>query len=145
MMKISKEIEKTASDIAVHMERLSEEQAEEIKACMREKYIHSYRGGFLWENFKKPAIIQDAEGWKRLCDFVGDQKCLMFFDDFEDKSVLAFDDGEGLYRLLHEMYGFEFYITDFETGYLLCYNHHDCLLACGLAKDQLERKNQDKP
>ena len=25
------------------------------------------------------------------------------------------------------------YITNFETDYLLCFNHHDCLLGCGTA------------
>lgn len=36
------------------------------------------------------------------------------------------------------MFGFEFYITNFETEYVICFNHHDCLLGCGTAKKWVE-------
>ena len=51
----------------------------------------------------------------------------------ECKSVLVINNGKSLYRLLDEMIGFEFFITNFETDYLLCFNHHDCLVGCGAA------------
>ena len=63
-------------------------------------------------------------------------------DDIEDKSVLVINNGKSLYKLLDEMFGFEFYITNFETNYLLCFNHHDCLLGCGTAKKWVESLNE---
>ena len=69
------------------------------------------------------------------------QQLEMFFDDIEDKSVLVISDGKSLYKLLDDMFGFEFYITNFETNYLLCFNHHDCVLGCGTAKNWVESLN----
>ena len=62
----------------------------------------------------------------------------MFFDDIEDKSIITISNGNELYKLLSEMFGFEFYITNFETDYLGGFNHHDCLFGCGTAKKWIE-------
>ena len=43
--------------------------------------------------------------------------------------------GNDLYYLLSETSGFEFYITDFNYSYLICFNHHDILYGCGRAKE----------
>lgn len=137
-MKISSEIEKVAKSNAIYINKLSEKDAWKVKQSITEKYIDSQGGVFLWENLKSAAIIQDNNGWQNICDFVGSKVCLMLFDDTEDKTVFIFKNGENLYKLLYEMYGFEFYITDFETQYLMCFNHHDCLLGCGLAKKWVE-------
>ena len=42
--------------------------------------------------------------------------------------------------LLSEMSLEEFYITDDEISYLLCFSHHDILYAAGAAKGWLEMK-----
>lgn len=62
----------------------------------------------------------------------------MFFDDCDDKNVIKIDNGNDLYRILYEMYGFEFYITNYETNYVICFNHHDCLIGCGMARNWIE-------
>lgn len=49
--------------------------------------------------------------------------------------------GEDLNYLLSETYGFEFYITDKECSYLLCFNHHDILYGCGRAEDGWNEEN----
>lgn len=138
MVKIGIEIEKTAKSNGIYIERLCEERAEIIKTNITKKYVHSYSDIFLWESFKAFAVKQTDDGWQKLCDFVGNKTCLMFFDNMEDESVFVLKNGQDLYTLLSEMYGFEFYITDFETEYLLCFNHHDCLLGCGRAKKWVE-------
>lgn len=46
--------------------------------------------------------------------------------------------GEDLNYLLSETYGFEFYITDKECSYLLCFNHHDILYGCGRAEGWID-------
>ena len=142
VMKIGSEIEKTAKSNAIYIERLCEKRAETIKRNITKEYVYSYSDIFLWEQFKAFAVKQIDDGWQKLCDFVGNKSCLMFFDNWEDEAVFVLKNGQDLYRLLGEMYGFEFYITDFETEYLLCFNHHDCLLGCGRAKKWVESINE---
>lgn len=136
-MKISGEIRKIGLVNGIAAEELSDEDGKKIKNNIALKYTHWQPGPFLWDRLKDAAIREDCAGWEKICDFVGANKCLIFFDDIEDKSVLVINNGKNLHRLLDEMYGFEFYVTDFETAYLLCFNHHDCLLACGAAKNWL--------
>ena len=137
-MKISMEIEKIAKNNAVHIERLTKEKAVIVKNSIIEKYTCSCKRIFLWDSFKEAAVLQDSNGWQKLCSFIGNKECLMFFDDGEDEAILCISNGEDLYILLYEMFGFEFYITNIMTEYLICFNHHDCLLGCGLAKKLLE-------
>lgn len=140
-MKIGIEIEKVAKSNSIYIERICEKRAEIIKRNITKKYVYSYPGIFFWEKFKAPAVIQRDDGWQKLCDFVGSKCCLMFFDNMEDESVFVLKNGKDLYTLLGEMYGFEFYITDFETEYLLCFNHHDCILGCGRAEKWVKSLN----
>ena len=140
-MKIGTEIKKVALNNDICIKDLSDKQAKAIKNDIFKKYIHSQLGTFLWDQFKDAAVIADSNGWEKLCSFVGGNSCLMFFDNIEDKSVILISNGKELYKLLDEMFGFEFYITNFETDYLLCFNHHDCLLGCGTAKKWIESLN----
>lgn len=141
-MKIGIEIEKTAKSNAIYIEKLCEKRAEIIKRNITKKYVYSYSEIFLWERFKAFAVKQRDDGWQKVCDFVGNKSCLMFFDKMEDESVFFLKNGQDLNTLLSEIYGFEFYITDIETEYLLCFNHHDCLLGCGRAKKWVESLNE---
>lgn len=50
-------------------------------------------GVFLWDHFKEPSAITDSNGWKKICTFIGENNCLMFFDDLEDKSVMIISNG----------------------------------------------------
>ena len=47
---------------------------------------------------------------------------------------------DDLVAVLGETYGFEFYVTNKEKSYLLVFNHHDILMACGDAKNWLNTK-----
>lgn len=137
-MKISSEIKKVALDSGISIKELSSEQVKKIKNDISRKYIQLQDKVFLWDSFKEPAVIADSNGWEKICTFIGEKNCLMFFDDIEDKSVITIGNGTELYKLLNEMFGFEFYITNFETDYLICFNHHDCLLGCGAAKNWIK-------
>lgn len=137
-MKISEEIIKTALDSGICVKELPNEYVKRIKKAIFKKYVQSQPGTFLWEHFIHPSVIADSNGWEKICTYIGENNCLMFFDDIEDKSVILISNGNDLYKLLNMMFGFEFYITNFETDYLVCFNHHDCLLGCGTAKNWIE-------
>ena len=139
MMKISNEIKKFAIDNNIFIDELSIEQIVELRNNIKKKYIHTCRSRFLWEYLKDPSIVMDKEGWKKICDFIENKKCVMFFDIDEDNSMIVINNGQTLYKIISEMFAFEFYITDFETNFLICFNHHDCLLCCGTAKNWLDK------
>lgn len=137
-MKISENIKKVAEINDIFVEILPAEQVQIIKSSVFEKYIGRKKGIFLWENFINATVVNNKEGWKLIADFVGRKKCLMFFEDSEDNNMIVLENGKALYKLLYEMYGFEFYITNFETEFVICFNHHDCLIGCGTAKKWVE-------
>ena len=53
----------------------------------------------------------------------------------EEKEMFLVQSGEDLNYILSETYGFEFYITDKQYSYLLCFNHHNILYGCGVAEE----------
>ena len=62
-------------------------------------------------------------------------KCVLFFNKSDEKSMFLINSGNDLDFILSETYGFEFYVTDLDCSYLLCFNHHDILYGCGAAYD----------
>ena len=57
----------------------------------------------------------------------------------EEEEMILIQSGEDLNYILSETYGFEFYITDKQCSYLLCFSDHDILYGCGTAKEWIER------
>jgi hypothetical protein len=48
--------------------------------------------------------------------------------------------GSSLDQLLSNTFGFEFYVTDLNADYLICFNHHDVLVGCGNAQQWLHAR-----
>lgn len=143
IMRISSAIEKAAKVNSITIEKLERSSSEKIKSQIYQKYIKTKKGIFLWEKFEKFSTLQDSAGWKLLSDFVGEKECLMFFEN-GDNTIIRIRNGSDLHSLLYEMFGFEFYITNFETDYVLCFNHHDCLVGCGTAKAWIEELDKER-
>lgn len=49
--------------------------------------------------------------------------------------------GNNVVKILSEMFNVEFYVTNKNNDYLLSFNHHDILSACGNAKEWLKQYN----
>jgi len=109
-----------------------------IKKYINESFaIYGSIYGYLWEHTKDALSVRDGNAWKRIPEFISEHMCIMFFNSFDEKASVTFMKGEDVGLILGDMYGFEFYLTNEATEYLLCYNHHDYLIACGTAKDWL--------
>jgi hypothetical protein len=54
--------------------------------------------------------------------------------------MFLFASGTDLAGTLAECVGFEVYFTDPDASYLLIHNHHDNVIACGRAKEWLEKQ-----
>lgn len=137
-MKISEEIIEVTKENNITIEILDEEQEDKILACVYQKYIHKNNSIFLWENLKDCSILNDKNGWIYIKDFVKNNNCIMFFNNLDDNKMISVNGGEDLYKILYNTYGFEFYITDKNTQYLICFNHHECLLGCGTAREWID-------
>ena len=46
--------------------------------------------------------------------------------------------GEDVINIIGELFNIEFYLSNRETKYLVCYNHHNILIASGDARQWLE-------
>jgi hypothetical protein len=97
----------------------------------------------MWENLLDSASVQNPDGWQWISDFVGSRRCVLLFDAAEEVEMLDVPSGEALENLLANSYHFEFYVTDGDASYLICFNHHDMLICCGSARAWLEGLDLD--
>ncbi|MCR4801871.1 MAG: hypothetical protein K5895_02540 [Lachnospiraceae bacterium] len=86
---------------------------------------------WLWEKLVNYEALSDSEGWSYIQNYVSDESCIMFFNQFDEKKMFIIANGKDLQYILSETSGFEFYITDIKCSYLICFNHHDILYGCG--------------
>ena len=93
---------------------------------------------FMWECFKDCVSYQDSNAWSLICNYVKDNECIMFFNKSDDKNAFLISNGTELQRILEDSFGFEFYITDRDQSYVICFNHHDVLYGCGAAREWVE-------
>lgn len=137
LFKISKEIERVANDWEILIEILSSEQAEDIKRSISQKYTDGGTGGCLWGHLINYSVLRDSYAWAIIDEFVDDEdkeECLLFFND--DENVFEIKNGRDLYKILAETCeNREFYITNFETKYLMCFNQYGCLYGTGTARE----------
>lgn len=136
-MKICEDLLKTARENNLQLTLLSKEQAIKIKKDIENKYLKADNNrSFMWENLKESIVISDTNGWEKLSDYVKQNSCIILFDESDE--AISIRNGNELHTLICEMYGFEFYITNSITDYLLCFNHHDCIVGSGEACEWLE-------
>lgn len=90
--------------------------------------------GLLWERLNSYESLADNNGWMYIQEFVQDDSCIMFFNQDDEKKMFRISNGKDLHYILSETCGYEFSITDIKCSYLLCFTHHDVLMACGNAK-----------
>lgn len=97
----------------------------------------------MWEAVSDCASVQNADAWEWIADFVGARPCVLLFDASEEVEMFGVPSGEALESLLANCSQFEFYVTDVDASYLICFNHHDFLICCGDARAWLEGLDVD--
>ena len=135
MFKISNNIYDAIKNNDISIEELSYSICSNIRKDICIKYVDeskNYR--LLWEKLSECEFLNDSDGWSYIKDFVNDDELIMFFNEDDEDKMFRIKNGEELYFILSETYGYEFYITNINTTYLICFNHHDILCGCGEAK-----------
>lgn len=145
MFKISEHIYNELKDSDIVIEKIEFNKKKEILDMIFDKYINcNIKSTMLWEKFIHSEAINDDMAWSYIKDFINDNECIMFFNQDEEKEMFLIRSGWDLNFLLSETYGFEFYITNMDCLYLLCFSHHDILYGCGIAEEWIKKMKKDK-
>ncbi len=87
----------------------------------------------IWENLHSEASVQEHEGWRRIGGFCAGRRCILIFNPQREETAFEFEDGSEITAVIAECFRFEFYVTDDQYSFLICFNHHDFLIAAGQA------------
>mgnify|MGYP003301568927 CR=1 FL=1 len=129
----------------VNADRIDEKQSNEIWHNIVAKYTNARDSyAWLWESFLDCYSVQGADSWEWIPFYLQHRPCYFIVNDVEmvgeygRKIVYYFKDGNSIVDMYNETgQSIEFYVTDEELSFLLSYNHHDYLSACGEAKKWL--------
>lgn len=139
MWNISEEVKRAANVLDINITELSRDVSLEIIKIITEKYTVG-NSCFLWDNLTDYVYVNNSVAWSWINEYIGNTEVIMFFNESDEKKSFLFKNGDDLVAILGETYGFEFYVTNKEKSYLLVFNHHDILMACGNAKNWLNTK-----
>lgn len=129
----------------VHVSEIFEPELTNTKNRIVNRFVNRVTlksASFLWEHFTQDIAIYDPQSWSWIKEFLGDEKVILFFYEPEQKFAFRFNSGFDAFSVLNNgQYVFtDFYLTNEACDYLLCFNHHQHLIACGAAKDWLREK-----
>lgn len=139
MCEIGEEVKRAAAVLDIDITELSRDVSLEIIRIITEKYITG-NSCFLWDDLTDYVYVNNSDAWSWINEYIGNTEVIMFFNESDEKKSFLFKNGDDLVAVLGETYGFEFYVTNKEKSYLLVFNHHDILMACGDAKNWLNTK-----
>ena len=139
MWNISEEVKRAAAVLNIDLTELSRDVSLEIIRIITEKYTKGH-SCFLWDDLTDYVYVNNSDAWSWINEYIGNTEVIMFFNESDEKKSFLFKNGDDLVAVLGETYGFEFYVTNKEKSYLLVFNHHDILMACGDAKNWLNTK-----
>jgi hypothetical protein len=152
------QVRTAAKVVNARITELSAEQSQQVRAAVLQRFVDGSRipsAGFskrrtleswpLWEALRGAASVQAVDGWRWVSDFVGNSTVVMFFNEDEDRTMFRFADGAQLVPVLEECTPFEFYLTNDDAEYLICFNHHDVLIGAGTAALWLEQRSENRP
>ncbi len=136
MIKISNQIFSVIKEGSIKYIELEMDERKRVLEQIRLKYLKEKKeGSWMWENLNDPTVIHDKDAWRYLKHFIGNDDCIILFDQKDDETMFSFSNGKDLDYILSQTFGFEFYITNKDLEYLFCFNHHDILYGCGTAKN----------
>ena len=140
MWNIYEEIITAVNALNINCIEVDEKQSQEVIKRIIKKYTTKNENTYLWEEIIDYVSFNNKDAWQWINDFIGDWEVILFFNSADEKKSFVFKNGEDLVSVLGETYGFEFYITNKDLTYLMCFNHHDILIASGIAKEWLKNK-----
>jgi hypothetical protein len=139
MSYIREQIIEAAKELNTPIEELSHQESERIGILASNKFAGGAKRN-LWEHFESSVSIQNQDAWKWIEDYVENRQVLMFFELDNDEAVFLFPNASSIVSVLEKTANFEFYLTDTEATYIICFNHHNYLIASGAAEGWLTKR-----
>lgn len=134
MWDIKKQILDASKLLDIEVKETDNSSKEKMLKNICKKYLVNEIQFPLWERLNDAQSKSDEHAWKWVESFIGEKKVTLFFNPSDEEGAYQLSSGKDVVSILGEMFNVEFYLTDEETSYLLCFNHHDVLLASGNAK-----------
>jgi len=131
-----------ATSSGVQVKRFDAETVRSTFGSLQMVYANPESDLPTWETFHDFASRRRVNGWRDVAEFVGASECILLTEK-DGPDAYYVRNGEDLLKLLEECPGFEFYVTNQMLDYLLCHNHHDYLIGCGVSKEWVESKGDD--
>lgn len=139
MWNIKEQVISVANSLKVIVQSIAVSETESIISKVIEKYCGIGITAPLWENLQNEVAVNNKDAWQWIGDFIGDTETIMFFNPSDERGAFTFKKGRDVVSVLCETYGFEFYLTNKNLDYLICFNHHDVLIGCGNAADWVSK------
>lgn len=141
MTTIASEIRVVDREHSLGIQPVAAGASDRIREHVLARYVRAgLTGARIWESSEEAASVHNRDAWGWVSEFVDSRSCVLLFDAVEEEEMFDVPSGRALERLLANSHGFEFYVTDREVSYLICFNHHDVLICWGSAKDWLENR-----
>jgi hypothetical protein len=136
------EIKQAAQTVGAVVYELSYEETTLKRIALMTKFAGSDDWTFPWQHLNYPniATYRDINGnaYQLITDFVKYSKVFMLFNKDDERAGFEFNNGADIVPILDICLSFEFYLTNQEIDYFICYNHHDYLITSGTAADWLK-------
>ena len=139
MLSVKGQIISIAKQMHLLVQEISTEKTQNLIEKISQKYISNKKYLFMWEGFAEKTSVRNSRAWSWIGDFVGNSEAIIFFNPNDETCSFFVQCGQDLVTILGEMYNCEFYVTNNSLSYLLCFNHHDVLIACGQAMEWLRK------
>jgi hypothetical protein len=140
---IQEQILSAASSLNINIEKVEAIEVERMISKVIDKFAGGSKSMPLWEHLKDDLSVNSKDAWLWLGELIGDVETIMFFNPTDEKEAFCFNKGDDVVSVLGETYGFEFYLTNRDLEYLICFNHHDVLIVCGNAIKKLKNINYE--
>ncbi|HYV44076.1 MAG TPA: hypothetical protein VFA20_04400 [Myxococcaceae bacterium] len=143
MWTLAQDVLNAAKGMGVAASALALEESAVVHRDLAARYGRAAGRWPLWDGRAEYPAIQDAAAWRLIAEFVHDDPCLLLWDPATDRTVIRFERGRDVVQVLGDVHRSEFYVTDPALSLMLCFNHHDFLIAAGRAAKWLEvRRSQ---
>lgn len=142
MWNIKNQIWDASKLLNIEITEISEFQKEKLFTDIKNKYLINQMEFPIWERLNDAQSKCDEHAWQWVKDFIGDTTVILFFNTNDEKNTFILKSGKDVVSIIGEIFNVEFYLTNEKTSYLICFNHHDVLLASGEAKKWLEEYNK---
>lgn len=135
---IKDEIIKVSRNHRIEFKEISADKFNFTRIKLEKKFCNKKKL-FMWENFKDSFSVYNVYGWRLINKILNEEPVILFFNKDDFSSGFLFNSIKDIMMILSESIGFEFYLTNEYLDFILCFNHHDYLIATGSIISNLKK------